>query len=255
MSIKDILKHIPADLMLPSTTAAEPTRIKFALRIEILGVNEGDWYKASLPLTATSDKGKAPLIENEIKGHPAQEVFSLICADIDFLVQIREKKPSAAVYRDFRPIGQDRGLFTHVRQEVQLQKAAQSLDILASQQKLQSQQVALSQVYDNKLTKIQDRQDALSHELMEFRVQAQENYNHLTSQLSELVDYINRGRDDKKGKSGSSRGPQPPPDDRGRPGSGDGGSRTGGGSRSEPARKRGGGGAHRREWRYWIGGN
>ncbi|KZV35997.1 splicing factor 3B subunit 1-like [Dorcoceras hygrometricum] len=142
-----------------------------------------------------------------------------------------------------------RGLFTHVRQDVQLQKSTLSLDILASQQKLQSQQVALSQVYDDKLTKIQDRQDALSHELMEFRVQAQENYNHLTSQLSELVDYINRGRDDKKGESGSRCGPQPPPEDRGRPGPGEGGSRSGGGSRSEPARKRCGGGSHRRDWR------
>ncbi|KZV52411.1 splicing factor 3B subunit 1-like [Dorcoceras hygrometricum] len=92
MSIEDILKHIPADLMLPSMTAAEPTRIKFTLGIEILGVNEGDWYKASLPRTATSDKGKAPLIENEIKGHPDREMFSLICVDIDFLVQLREKE-------------------------------------------------------------------------------------------------------------------------------------------------------------------
>ncbi|KZV29080.1 hypothetical protein F511_30075 [Dorcoceras hygrometricum] len=100
-----------------------------------------------------------------------------------------------------------RGLFSNVRQEFQLQKAALSLDILASQQKLQSQQVVCSQAYDDKLKSIEDRQDALSHEIMEFRVQAQENYNHLMSQLSELVDYINRGRDDKKEESGSSRGP------------------------------------------------
>ncbi|KZV50253.1 hypothetical protein F511_20864 [Dorcoceras hygrometricum] len=38
-------------------------------------------------------------------------------------------------------------------------------------------------------------------------------------ELSELVDYINRGGNDKKGES-SSRGPQPPPDDRDRSGSG-----------------------------------
>ncbi|KZV57782.1 splicing factor 3B subunit 1-like [Dorcoceras hygrometricum] len=105
--------------------------------------------------------------------------------------------------------------------------------------------VASSQAYDDKLKRIEDRQDALSHEIMEFRVQALEIYNHLTSQLSELFDYINRGRDEKKWESGRSRGPQPP----------DGGNRSGGGSRSEPPRKRGGGGSQRRDWRYWIGGS
>ncbi|KZV41832.1 hypothetical protein F511_36421 [Dorcoceras hygrometricum] len=384
-------------MMLPSLTAAEPTRIKFGLGIEFAGVSEGDWYKASLPRIATSDKGKAPLVDDEIKGHPAREMFSLICADIDFLVQLRNKKPMIFGYAypsqfflsngyyqlnrnsmillpqslissscftnsglidivavgtmvdvavdpadfvgifhrgldvqlvpsdsssnssqpdpisladsvsqrhmdtdlispnpststdsriffttddttldvdqilmapDVTPLDfteplaqlrasvnqiqtervqkrddaeklkdvllfhinsleqrfteilnqQDRtyrGLFSNVRKEVQLQKAALSLDILASQQKLQSQQ---------------------------------ENYNHLTSQLSELVDYINRVRDEKKGKSGSSCGPQPP-DERGRPGSGD-----GGGSRSELPMKRGGG-SQRRDWRYCIGMN
>ncbi|KZV36810.1 Cysteine-rich RLK (receptor-like protein kinase) 8 [Dorcoceras hygrometricum] len=127
---------------------------------------------------------------------------------------------------------------THSRQEFQLQKTALSLDILESQQKLLSQQVALSQAYDDKFKRIQDRQDALSHELMEFHVQEQENYNHLTYQLSEFVDYINRGCDDKKGESGSSRGPQPPPDDRGRPGSGSEGSRPGGDSRIRSSGRR-----------------
>ncbi|KZT76539.1 DNA polymerase delta catalytic subunit-like [Dorcoceras hygrometricum] len=41
--------------------------------------------------------------------------------------------------------------------------------------------------------------------------QAQENHNILHAQLSELVNYINRGGADKKGKS-SSRGPQQPSD-------------------------------------------
>ncbi|KZV57195.1 splicing factor 3B subunit 1-like [Dorcoceras hygrometricum] len=91
ISLEDILKQIPADVMLPSVTAAEITRIKFARSIEIRVVHEGDWYKASLPQISTADKGKAPLVEDTIKGHPAREMFSLICADIDFLVQLREK--------------------------------------------------------------------------------------------------------------------------------------------------------------------
>ncbi|KZV26641.1 splicing factor 3B subunit 1-like [Dorcoceras hygrometricum] len=92
-----------------------------------------------------------------------------------------------------------RGLFANVRQDVQLQKAALSLEILESRRKLQSQQ---------------------------------ENCNTLTSHLSELVDYINRGGDAKKGEGSSIRGPQHPPDDRSRPGSGD--SSRSRGSRSEP---------------------
>ncbi|KZV40517.1 splicing factor 3B subunit 1-like [Dorcoceras hygrometricum] len=41
MSIDDILKQIPADMMLPSMTAAEITKIKFGLGVEIPEVNEG----------------------------------------------------------------------------------------------------------------------------------------------------------------------------------------------------------------------
>ncbi|KZV42937.1 DEAD-box ATP-dependent RNA helicase 7 [Dorcoceras hygrometricum] len=92
MSIEDILKQIPEVMMLPSLTAAKITRIKFGHGIEIPGVNEGDWYKASLPRIATSDKGKVSLVaKDEIKGNLAREMFSLICADIDFLVHLREK--------------------------------------------------------------------------------------------------------------------------------------------------------------------
>ncbi|KZV48840.1 splicing factor 3B subunit 1-like [Dorcoceras hygrometricum] len=47
---------IPADMMLPSVTAAEITRIKLERSIEILEVHEGDWYKASLPRIGTADK-------------------------------------------------------------------------------------------------------------------------------------------------------------------------------------------------------
>ncbi|KZV30700.1 hypothetical protein F511_19493 [Dorcoceras hygrometricum] len=65
--------------------------------------------------------------------------------------------------------------------------------------------------------------ESISHQLLEFQAQAQPNHNILTDKLSELVNYINRGGNDKKGE-GSSRGPQPPPDDQNR-GSGN----TGGG--------------------------
>ncbi|KZV50280.1 hypothetical protein F511_39506 [Dorcoceras hygrometricum] len=51
--------------------------------------------------------------------------------------------------------------------------------------------------------------EALSHQLLEFHSQAQENHSVIHAQLSELVDYIHRGRADKKGESGS-RVPQQP---------------------------------------------
>ncbi|KZV18410.1 hypothetical protein F511_19186 [Dorcoceras hygrometricum] len=60
--IDDLLAMIPTDMMLLSVTAEEPTKIKFGLGIEIPGVNDRDWYKASLPQIAVTDKGKAPLL-------------------------------------------------------------------------------------------------------------------------------------------------------------------------------------------------
>ncbi|KZV53586.1 Gamma response protein isoform 1 [Dorcoceras hygrometricum] len=48
---------------------------------------------------------------------------------------------------------------------------------------------------------VEDTKEALSHRLLEFQSQAQENHNILHAQLSELVNYINRGGADKKGES------------------------------------------------------
>ncbi|KZV38133.1 hypothetical protein F511_01660 [Dorcoceras hygrometricum] len=91
MSIDDLLKRIPGDMMLPSILAAEPTKIKFGLGISIPGVANGDLYKASLPKIALTDKGKAPLVKDSVvKGHPAREMVDLIFGDIEFLIKLRE---------------------------------------------------------------------------------------------------------------------------------------------------------------------
>ncbi|KZV21441.1 hypothetical protein F511_16910 [Dorcoceras hygrometricum] len=63
---------------------------------------------------------------------------------------------------------------------------------------------------DNVRKYVEATKEAISHQLLEFQSQAQANYIILTDQLGQLVDYINRGGNDKKGE-GSSRGPQPPP--------------------------------------------
>ncbi|KZV31311.1 hypothetical protein F511_41557 [Dorcoceras hygrometricum] len=81
-----------------------------------------------------------------------------------------------------------------VRQEVQAVNA--KVDIMAS---------LLNAIQkDAEATK-----EALSHQLLEFQSQAQENHNVIHAQLIELVDYIHRGSADKKGESGS-RGLQQP---------------------------------------------
>ncbi|KZV46831.1 hypothetical protein F511_33137 [Dorcoceras hygrometricum] len=83
LSIEEHLAQIPDNLFLPSVLAADITQIRYGQGIEI---REVDIYKASLPQIADTDKGKKPLVEYSVQG-----LFSLICADLDFLVQLREQ--------------------------------------------------------------------------------------------------------------------------------------------------------------------
>ncbi|KZV19213.1 hypothetical protein F511_09954 [Dorcoceras hygrometricum] len=86
--------------------------------------------------------------------------------------------------------------FADVRKEVQDVNA--KVDIMASR---------LNDIQkDAEATK-----EALSHQIFEFHSQAQENHSVIHAQLSELVDYIHRGRADKKGEISGSRGPQQQP--------------------------------------------
>ncbi|KZV34512.1 hypothetical protein F511_27861 [Dorcoceras hygrometricum] len=86
MSIDDILKHIPKYVLPPSLSAEDPTKILFNHGLEF---REVDWYK-DIPKIDPAAKGKASLVE-EIKGHLDKEIFSLISANVDFLVQIRDE--------------------------------------------------------------------------------------------------------------------------------------------------------------------
>ncbi|KZV35954.1 carbon catabolite-derepressing protein kinase-like [Dorcoceras hygrometricum] len=102
-------------------------------------------------------------------------------------------------FNDFRKnvLAQNASIFTglaDVRKEVQEVNA--KVDILASR---------LNDVQKN----VEETKEALCHQLLEFQSQSQENQNILHTQLSELVNYINRVSADKKEES-SSRGPQPP---------------------------------------------
>ncbi|KZV49861.1 hypothetical protein F511_41309 [Dorcoceras hygrometricum] len=116
-----------------------------------------------------------------------------------------------------------------------------------------------------------DKLDAIRNDLLEFRVETQEQYTTtLRANLAELIAFVTRGCDDKKGEVGSIHGRgQPPPEDRRnldlemvvvvvaevsrqeKEEAVDGGSS---GSRSEPSRTRGSSGSKQRDWRYWING-
>ncbi|KZV49295.1 hypothetical protein F511_38888 [Dorcoceras hygrometricum] len=86
------------------------------------------------------------------------------------------------------------------------------------------------------ITDMDERLATLRGEQLDFRAQAQENYNNLSSQLGELVAYINRGND-KNGEGSSSRRPQPPPDDQNRPSGGNVNKGGGGGGSSASGRR------------------
>ncbi|KZV50159.1 hypothetical protein F511_22616 [Dorcoceras hygrometricum] len=104
MSLEDILMTIPVECPLPSANV-EVTKIILGKTISIPGVNEGDWYKASLPKIPTADKGKAPLLERDpVKGNPIKEQFSLIIADIEVLVMLREQIIDEARKINFTPV-------------------------------------------------------------------------------------------------------------------------------------------------------
>ncbi|KZV56611.1 hypothetical protein F511_13842 [Dorcoceras hygrometricum] len=90
-SLEDILLEIPVDVPLPST-GMEITKIVMGQTIKIPGVTKWTWFLNSLPRIPADDKGKEILVEKDpVKCNPAKEHYSLICADIDLLVALREK--------------------------------------------------------------------------------------------------------------------------------------------------------------------
>ncbi|KZV53579.1 hypothetical protein F511_40923 [Dorcoceras hygrometricum] len=62
-----------------------------------------------------------------------------------------------------------------------------------------------------RINSLDEQVAATRNDLLEFSAEAQQTLNIITSQLSELVAYINRGGDNKKGESSSSRRPLPTP--------------------------------------------
>ncbi|KZV20513.1 hypothetical protein F511_32859 [Dorcoceras hygrometricum] len=100
-------------------------------------------------------------------------------------------------------------------EQVQTRDVADLKDVLIS--KIIGLELGFEEAFNRQNLEVHDQKVALAHDLLEFRVETQENFHTLSAQLSEIIAYINRGRDDKKGEDSSSRGPQPP-EDRSRPG-------------------------------------
>ncbi|KZV55548.1 dystroglycan-like [Dorcoceras hygrometricum] len=89
MSLDDILLTIPVNIPLPSSSM-EITKITMGKSVKIPGVTKWTWFLQSLPRIPVNDKGKQILVEKDpVKGNPAKEHYSLICADIDLLVSLR----------------------------------------------------------------------------------------------------------------------------------------------------------------------
>ncbi|KZV58070.1 hypothetical protein F511_38679 [Dorcoceras hygrometricum] len=65
MSIDDLLLQISDDMLLPSITTTEITKIRLGEFISITEVRERDVYIASLPRISIHDKGKAILEDDE----------------------------------------------------------------------------------------------------------------------------------------------------------------------------------------------
>ncbi|KZV45854.1 dystroglycan-like [Dorcoceras hygrometricum] len=202
---------VPVDIPLPSSSM-EITKIMMGKSIKIPGVNKWTWFLKSLPRIPTDDKGKEILVEKDpVKGNPAKEHYSLICADIDLLVDLRAKvidevaqflnsfslkKLATINFEDNVQEGRASFVLGRNRVSSEVQAVIAKVDIMASR---------LNAIQnDAEATK-----EALSHQLLEFQSSAQENHNVIHAQLSEFVDYIHRGSADKKGESGS-RGLQQP---------------------------------------------
>ncbi|KZV50070.1 hypothetical protein F511_27289 [Dorcoceras hygrometricum] len=124
-----------------------------------------------------------------------------------------------------------RGLFKHSRQEaqndnnalslalkdVQTQNVILSTDLEATRKEVKDLKAALSKDFDDKLADIRN-------EHLEFRIETHGQLASLGIHLAELIAFLTKGIDDKKGEDSSSRRPQPPPDDQSRPSGGSGGS-------------------------------
>ncbi|KZV35356.1 hypothetical protein F511_37818 [Dorcoceras hygrometricum] len=293
MSLEDILMTIPVDCSLPSA-GVEVTKIILGGTISIPGFNEGDWYKACLPKISAADKGKAPLLERDpVKGNPIKERFSLILSDIEVLVMLREQIIDE-VDRFFNSFSLNRLATLKIDESYLTSRHSFCRGLKQTPRELLSTEgregssatdlKVLEMFYDLHMFVVEElKEQTMAHDLgwerrvaLKFLKVAHEiecqlflgGYLSYVQRLFELIAFLTKGSDDKKGEGSSSR-PQPPPDNERRPSGRNGGSgnraeeqsRYRGGSRSRGNRSgsfkrrysNSGGGPFRRSFEDWLG--
>ncbi|KZV49350.1 hypothetical protein F511_09257 [Dorcoceras hygrometricum] len=264
----ETLSKIPEEMMLPSVTAAEPTKIKFGRGIEI---RERDWYKESLSQIDAAEKdivAVGPVVDRsaipkiilndvqhriQVEGFCdffVQQVFQNISSNStsESVESIRMPTPEAIPANssssrsssssdspmhfttDDIPLDDETTADTPQIEEtpdVQISlppAGVPSIDytesfaqlratvdkILLSKAVLVQTNILRKEMQDQKATlseeladihkALQDQKAAIANDFLEFIVETQENYNTLRAHLAEIIAYINRGRDDKKGE-------------------------------------------------------
>ncbi|KZV43911.1 hypothetical protein F511_37075 [Dorcoceras hygrometricum] len=227
MSIDDLLQQIPEDMMIPYVTAEEPTKIKSGRGIMFKEISVPPVVHPSTEFIADIPQISMPTAI--VPSADYTESFAKLRASID---QIKLEQLSTLDGLD--------------KLKAALSGKITNLEVAFAQTNTCQESIFRNLIYGVR-QEIKTQKASLSQDLNEFRKETQAGIDTLTVQFSEIIAYIDIGRDDKKGEE-SSRGPSS--DDRSRPGGG--GSRPGeGGSRSEPPKR--GGGSNRGSGSYRSG--
>ncbi|KZV50170.1 hypothetical protein F511_20292 [Dorcoceras hygrometricum] len=258
LSLEEIFSTIPVGCSLPSTIG-EVTKMQLGMSITIRGVNEGDWYKASLPKIPAAAKEDSAT-DQLILPSTAMDIsasFATLRESISRLIsnQTRDFRKSGDAHGEVMSkinhvervlldsIAEKnqafRGLIKSIRQEahndndvppialkaVRAQNAILTTDLADVRQEVKDLKAEFSKDFDDKLAVIRN-------DLLEFCVETQGQLASLGTNLAELIAFITKDSDDKKGEVSSSHGRGQPPDDQSRPsggstsrGGGDGSSR------------------------------
>ncbi|KZV49231.1 hypothetical protein F511_26353 [Dorcoceras hygrometricum] len=210
LSIEEHLAQIPSNASLPSAPAPNITQITFGQGIEF----RETFLSEHIDESQSGILSKLHTIERSLRD-------SLLQQDEAFRTLFQGARQEGRTIDDVQTLR-----FNEFRKIVLANSASVTIDFLDVKKAVRELNAKVDAVATGLVDVRKDLEatkESISHQLLEFQAQAQANHNILSDKLRELVNYINRGGNDKKGE-GSSRGPQPPPDDQNR-GSGN----TGGG--------------------------
>ncbi|KZV18299.1 hypothetical protein F511_25403 [Dorcoceras hygrometricum] len=196
MPIDDLLLQISDDLLLPSITAVELTKIWLGEFLNFGDVQRGDLYSASLPRISSLDKGKGILVEDEpVSGNPAREIVELICTDVDFLVILRDQSFETACRVLERQSNTQTAQITDLKKGLMAPVGTIFQDLFDIKKKQREQDV--------KLITMDEQIAAIRSEHLDFQSKIAADILSLSTQVGDIADYL-RGGAAKKGEIGSS---------------------------------------------------